>query len=140
VQAGEIVVVSANFLIDAESNLKAALGTFGGPGAKPTAQPGTTTSGQVHEARGTVRAVDLHSGKVNIEHEPIASLKWPAMTMDFAVVDKSLLKGLMPGQVIEFEIVQRAPTEFVLSRITPKAAAPVQRAPESEATAGHKGH
>ena len=28
VQAGERVVVSANFLIDAESNLKAALGTF----------------------------------------------------------------------------------------------------------------
>jgi len=140
VQAGEIVVVSANFLIDAESNFKAALGTFGGPGAKPTALPGTTTIGQVHQARGTVRAVDLQSGKVNIEHEPIASLKWPAMTMDFAVVDKSLLKGLMPGQVIEFEIVQRAPTEFVLSRITPKAAAPVQRAPAAEATAGHKGH
>ena len=32
VSDGEPVVVSANFLIDAESNLKAALGGFGGEG------------------------------------------------------------------------------------------------------------
>jgi membrane fusion protein, copper/silver efflux system len=32
IEAGEAVVVSANFLIDAESNLKAALGGFGGGG------------------------------------------------------------------------------------------------------------
>ena len=42
-QAGENVVVTANFLIDSESNLKAALGTFGsGAGAtetKPAAAP-----------------------------------------------------------------------------------------------------
>jgi Cu(I)/Ag(I) efflux system membrane fusion protein len=36
-QAGEEVVVRANFLIDAESNLKAALETFGGPGAAESA-------------------------------------------------------------------------------------------------------
>jgi len=35
VQEGEKVVVSANFLIDAESNLKAALGGFGAPAATP---------------------------------------------------------------------------------------------------------
>ncbi len=122
VQAGEMVVVSANFLIDSESNLKAALGTFGGPGAKPAAQQDTAALGQAHQAQGTVRVVDLQSGKVNIEHGPIASLNWPAMTMDFPVNDRSLLKGLKPGQGVEFEIVQQAPGEFVLSRITPRAA------------------
>jgi len=35
VKVGEPVVVSANFLIDAESNLKAALGSFGEPAAVP---------------------------------------------------------------------------------------------------------
>ena len=39
VKAGEPVVVSANFLIDAESNLKAALGSFGVPAAEPSATP-----------------------------------------------------------------------------------------------------
>ncbi len=37
VRAGDNVVVSANFLIDAESNLKAALGAFGTPGASAEA-------------------------------------------------------------------------------------------------------
>ena len=41
-QAGEQVVVRANFLIDAESNLKAALETFGGHGGHGTqTKPGT---------------------------------------------------------------------------------------------------
>jgi Cu(I)/Ag(I) efflux system membrane fusion protein len=35
VAEGDRVVVSANFLIDAESNLKAALGGFAQPEAKP---------------------------------------------------------------------------------------------------------
>ena len=56
VKAGEAVVVSANFLIDAESNLKAALETFGGhsghdsvqtkPGA---AKPAPANAAQVHK-------------------------------------------------------------------------------------------
>ena len=39
IKAGEPVVVSANFLIDAESNLKAALGSFGVPAAEPAPAP-----------------------------------------------------------------------------------------------------
>jgi Cu(I)/Ag(I) efflux system membrane fusion protein len=39
VKVGEPVVVSANFLIDAESNLKAALGSFGAPAAEPAPAP-----------------------------------------------------------------------------------------------------
>jgi Cu(I)/Ag(I) efflux system membrane fusion protein len=138
VQAGEKVVVSANFLIDAESNLRAALGTFGAPAAGAAAQPDDIAIGKVHQARGTVRAVDLQGGRINIEHGPVASLNWPAMTMDFVPKDKALLKGLKPGQDVEFEIVQQGPAEFALSRITPRAGGPAQRAPA--AGAGHAGH
>ena len=45
VRAGEEVVVSANFLIDAESNIKAALAGLGAPDAAPkTTQPATSTN------------------------------------------------------------------------------------------------
>lgn len=59
VKAGEAVVVSANFLIDAESNLKAALGGFGhdahgaNPGGKELAKPGASAPASEPE---TVRA------------------------------------------------------------------------------------
>lgn len=60
VKEGERVVVSANFLIDAESNLKAALGSFGagkgGDGAAatppPPAAPGATPSAKTGEHAG----------------------------------------------------------------------------------------
>jgi len=138
VQEGEFVVVTANFLIDSESNLRAALGSFGAAPASPAARPEIAATGQAHQARGTVRAVDLGDARINIEHEPIASLNWPAMTMDFPVRDRSLLTGLKPGQAVEFEIVQQAPGEFVLSRITPRAAQPALRAPATDAE--HKAH
>ncbi|MFY9314554.1 MAG: efflux RND transporter periplasmic adaptor subunit [Burkholderiales bacterium] len=134
-QAGEQVVVRANFLIDAESNIKAALETFGGHGGhggssgKPAAGSGASSPGaQVHKANGTVQAVDGKAGTVEIEHGPIDSLKWPAMTMEFKVKDKSMLGGVKKGQAIEIDISQRAPGEFMIERIAPAG------------EAGHKGH
>jgi membrane fusion protein, copper/silver efflux system len=46
VKAGESVVVAANFLIDAESNLKAALGSFGNGGGDPA--PGGESAHKGH--------------------------------------------------------------------------------------------
>ncbi len=131
-------MVSANFLIDSESNLKAALGTFGSPEQKPAApQSAAAAPGQVHKGQGTVRAVDQQNGTVNISHDPIPSLNFPAMTMDFQVKDKTLLKGVKPGQAVEFDVVQQVPGELVLNRIAPTATQPVRRAPAG--TAEHKG-
>jgi len=119
-KAGESVVTSANFLIDSESNLRAALGTFGGAGGAP----GAAAAGKSHPARGTVRTVGPQNGTVNIEHEPVASLNWPAMTMDFTVRDRALLDGLRPGQIVDFDIVQRGPGEYSADRIRPAPATP----------------
>ena len=139
-QAGEQVVVRANFLIDAESNLKAALETFGGHGAHggktPAEKPAAAGGPQTHKAKGTVQAVDAKAGTVEIEHGPIDSLKWPAMTMEFKVKDKAMLAGIAKGQAVEFDLAPGAPGEFVIERMTPAAAKPV-----AKAAPGHdKGH
>ena len=132
-QAGENVVVRANFLIDAESNLKAALGGFGhgghGGAAKPAAA--AASSAQLHRGKGTVASVDAKAGTVEIEHGPIASLQWPAMKMAFKAKQPSLLGGLKPGQAVEFDLTQGAPGEFLIERIAP--------APAGAAHAGHGG-
>lgn len=106
VQAGEPVVVAANFLIDAESNLQAALD---GLGAKTVG----------HRASGTVDSVDLKDGSVSISHGPVASLKWPAMTMDFKTANAALLKALKPGARLDFEFVERQPGEWVITSVKP---------------------
>jgi len=113
VQEGEAVVVAANFLIDAESNLKAAIGGFAPPPAAATSTP--AASG--HQAHGTVEELDAKAATLSIAHGPVASLKWPAMTMEFTAANATLLQDLKPGAMVDFEFVERAPGEWVITRI-----------------------
>jgi len=115
VQEGEAVVVAANFLIDAESNLKAAVGGFAAPPQAATSAPVAASSG--HQAHGKVEEIDSTSGTVSMAHGPIPSLKWPAMTMEFKAANAALLQGLKPGAVVDFEFVERAPGEWVITHI-----------------------
>ncbi|MBK8893818.1 MAG: efflux RND transporter periplasmic adaptor subunit [Propionivibrio sp.] len=122
----ELVVVAANFLIDAESNLKAAVGGFGQaapgdktPPAEASAKPATTGAG--HRAEGKVEEIDAKTGVVSIRHGAVDSLKWPAMTMEFKPANETLLKVLKPGATVAFEFVERAPGEWVITSVKPAA-------------------
>ena len=46
---------------------------------------GMKGNGQVHKATGKVTKVDAANGAVTIDHEPVPSMKWPAMSMAFKV-------------------------------------------------------
>ncbi len=128
IKEGEEVVVRANFLIDAESNIKAALEGFGSRDhAAHTAGSAVKQSG-VHTAKGIIESIDMRAGSAEIRHDPVPSLKWPAMTMEFKVKDPSLLAGVKKGQAVEFDLAERAVGEYVVERIAPLRA-------ES-----HKGH
>ncbi len=125
VKDGEQVVIAANFLIDAESNLQAAIGSFGhashgAPAAAKAGEaalPSTTASAAGHKAEGSVDAIDAKGGTISIRHGAIASLKWPAMTMEFKVANGALLKNLTPGTLVAFEFVERSPGEWVITAI-----------------------
>jgi Cu(I)/Ag(I) efflux system membrane fusion protein len=136
---GEQVVTSANFLIDAESNLKAALGGMK-QAAAPEAAPVARTVVAVvekpvvkpvqekvavkvapekvlgHQASGVFNAIN-GDGTVSITHGPIATLGWPGMTMDFTLANSSLAASIKPGSKISFEIVERAPDEWVIIKL-----------------------
>ena len=132
VQAGDMVVIAANFLLDSESNLKAALGAFK-PGEAKAA--GKTVS---HRSSGRLESIDKDSAM--LEHPPIASLNWPAMTMEFKLANPALLAGIKPGTSVEFEFVERAPGEWVITAIK-AASASAMPAPASTApAAAHSKH
>ncbi|MBI4807864.1 MAG: efflux RND transporter periplasmic adaptor subunit [Nitrosomonadales bacterium] len=111
---GEQVVTAANFLIDAESNLKAALSGLGGQTAP--AQPTQQSQAVGHQAQGVLEAIN-DDGTVSITHDPIPALKWPGMTMDFALTNSSLVANLQPGSKISFEIVERGEGEWVVTKM-----------------------
>ena len=135
VKPGDQVVVSANFLIDAESNLKAAVGGFGhsahgapakapasGPiGTAPAAPSQSGLSGAGHRAEGTLEGIDARAGSVSLAHGPVASLKWPAMTMEFKLANTTLVQGLKPGSRVAVEFVERQKGEWVITGVQPVA-------------------
>jgi RND family efflux transporter MFP subunit len=133
VREGEQVVVAANFLLDAESNLKAAIGGLGSPPAATAAAPvpaapaTTAPAATGHKGQGTVDGIDAKAGTISLNHGAIPTLRWPAMTMEFKVANESLLRGLQPGAKVDFEFVERRKGEWVLTSITPAGGSPSPR-------------
>ncbi len=73
----------------------------------------------VHHGTGTVQKVDAANGRVTVAHGAISSLRWPPMTMGFAVQDRKLLERLSAGEKIDFDLAQSGQDQFVITRITP---------------------
>ncbi len=99
-EAGQKVVVSGQFLIDSESSLRATTTRMGDSAMPEAAKAG----GATHHGQGTVTGVDPVQGRLELDHGPIPSLKWPPMKMEFPVADKSQLTGTRKGDAIEFEL------------------------------------
>lgn len=134
VREGEQVVIAANFLIDAESNLKAAVGGFGHSGhggAAPSDKPVAAKVG--NKAEGKVEEVDAKAGTVSISHGPVASLNWPGMTMEFKPANEAIMKQLKPGAAVSFEFVERDQGEWVITSVKPAG----QAANNANPHAGH---
>ncbi len=113
-KGGEQVVTSGQFLIESEANLKGALDKLGAPGE---------AAKKVHTGTGRITKVDAASGELEMQHEPIPSLDWPGMTMEFEVKDPAILKGLKVGQMVDFDLVKED-DGFPVVAIRPKGAKP----------------
>jgi Cu(I)/Ag(I) efflux system protein CusF len=59
-----------------------------------------------HKAIGVVKKVDAKAGTVTIDHEPVKSMSWPAMTMTFQVKDKALMEKFAANKKVEVEFEQ----------------------------------
>ena len=124
VKDGETVVTRANFLIDSESNLRAALGGFNadknlsGGGA-----PGTASG------EGSVVGIDIAGSRITLNHDPIPALKWSAMETGFGIAPGALPKNLKPGDRVKFDMKASKPGEYIITMIEPIAPKPVKPAP-----------
>lgn len=74
-------------------------------------------AGEAASGKGTVNAIDKANGVVNISHEAIPALKWPAMTMDFKVADKNTLSHVKSGQAVNFGLNKDPHAGYVISHI-----------------------
>lgn len=69
-----------------------------------------------HSGVGVLKAVNAKDSKVQIAHEPIAELGWPAMTMWFTLRDPLPLE-LKVGGAVRFELAQENGKQWVIVKI-----------------------
>lgn len=51
---------------------------------------------------GVVKAIDAAKGSITLQHEAIAAIGWPAMTMPFKLASPGLLKHVKVGDKVQF--------------------------------------
>lgn len=74
-------------------------------------------AGEAASGKGTVNKIDPAGASVNLSHEAIPAIKWPAMTMDIMVADKTVLNGVKPGQTVAFGLTKDPKAGYVITRI-----------------------
>ncbi|OIR16258.1 cation efflux system protein CusF precursor [mine drainage metagenome] len=72
-----------------------------------------------HEGIGVLKAVNEKAGKVQIAHEAIADLGWPAMNMWFAL-DCPLPGDIRVGDAVHFELMQDEKRHWTIVAINRK--------------------
>jgi Cu(I)/Ag(I) efflux system membrane fusion protein len=119
---GEQVVASGQFLVDSEARLKSVLGAIAAPPAPAPASSagGAATPAGVDGGEGKVEAVAPDA--ITISHGPVASLKWPPMTMDFGKPDPLAFPGVKPGDSVRFEFKKGGPVGYELLTVRPLGA------------------
>ena len=62
-----------------------------------------STEAKMAKGSGTVTAIDTATGKITLDHGPIASLEWPAMKMGFAAKPE-VLTSVAVGDEVDFDV------------------------------------
>ena len=73
-------------------------------------------------AVGVVNRIDSTQHKITVTHEPIPSIGWPSMTMEFAVAPAVDLSGLKPGARIDFTMTKGKEGMYEVQSVRPAGA------------------
>lgn len=93
----DVVVISAQFLIDSESSISSDFLRM------TPVKPVMDTS---IWAEGTVVSQEVNTRVVTVDHKAVEAWGWPNMVMDFEVADDVDLHALTPDTVMHFEITK----------------------------------
>ncbi|MEO8280256.1 MAG: efflux RND transporter periplasmic adaptor subunit [Ideonella sp.] len=126
---GQRVVVSSQFLIDSEASLK-------GVEARLNDEPQPTAANTAARHDGQAKVEAIGRDAMTLSHGPIASLKWPAMTMDFKLPKGEAPRGVAVGDRVDFEFYMPQEGAPQLTRVT--LLPPEPKAPSAPASAGSK--
>ena len=73
-------------------------------------------------ATGTVNSVDTARHKINLSHNPIPAIGWPAMTMDFPVAPTVDLNRVKPGSRVNVSLEKDKVGMYQIQSVEPAGA------------------
>lgn len=114
-KAGEIVVISGQFLIDSETNLNAGLERMGETTSNN--KESKTESTATIQGKGIIKKIDLQNSSLTLQHEAIPTINWPEMTMDFSVDKNVDLKQFKVGDKVQFNLKKDEDDSYVITDI-----------------------
>ena len=79
-------------------------------------------SSNLISARGVVLQVDQSNATIKINHDPIAALNWPRMTMSFRLKERSLIDKIKEGDVVEF-LLEKETSDYVIVKLSKQSSA-----------------
>ncbi len=91
---------------------------FGIGSATVHASHGDDRSAVEATAVGVVNSIDLEGNKINISHEPISALGWPAMKMAFKVSKDIDLNHVKAMQTVDFKIAKGLDGTYVITDLS----------------------
>src|SRR6056297_1063827 len=104
---GDVVVASAQFLIDSESALNAGMLRFAATDAAPVS------------GKGVLVSLDPATARARIRHDDIDGLDWPAMETAFALRAGLALDRVAPGDTVRFSVARGADGLLALTTLGP---------------------
>ncbi|UZE95320.1 efflux RND transporter periplasmic adaptor subunit [Alkalimarinus alittae] len=114
---GDIVVTSAQFLIDSESNIDAEIARM--ESREIIQHEQSESASNLFKATGKIEDVMADMAMLTITHDPIKALDWPTMRMDFEVADDIDVNAFEAGQLIEFELKKQGDWDYLITTIKP---------------------
>ncbi len=101
--ANEKVVTSGQFLIDSEASMRASLNRMSDP-QDAESSDASDSSAKAVSGNGVIQEINADENTVNLKHEAIDALGWPAMTMDFSVMPDVDLSKLSVNEGVMFQL------------------------------------
>ena len=75
----------------------------------------TSAAGGDVQATGVVVSVDAQKHTIKLKHDPIKTLGWPAMTMNFGVDSSIDLSGVQAGDAVAFTLKPQGQDDYIIS-------------------------
>ncbi len=128
-EAGEKIVVSAQFLLDSESSKTSDFRRMNQQSDEETTQsPTLAPAPDSVWVEATINSLMPDHRMINVSHEAIEEWQWPKMTMDFIVAEQVAFSDLKAAMTLHIEITKNEDDQYVVSNVhIPASPAPNQK-------------